>query len=103
MSNYTKATNFTSKDTLPSGDPAKIVKGTEFDVEFNAIATAIASKEDSSSFTAALALKASLASGPTFTGTVKGNSGTKGLGAITITAATAAPTGGNDGDIHMIY
>lgn len=46
MSNYVKSTNFTSKDSLPSGDPLKIVKGTEFDTEFNAIQTAIQSKAD---------------------------------------------------------
>ena len=28
MSNYTKATNFATKDTLPSGNSGKIVKGT---------------------------------------------------------------------------
>lgn len=47
MSNYVKTTNFTSKDSLASGNPLKIVKGAEFDVEFNAIATAVASKADS--------------------------------------------------------
>jgi hypothetical protein len=46
MSNYTKTTNFTAKDALSSGDSAKIVKGTEIDVEFTAIATAIATKQD---------------------------------------------------------
>lgn len=55
MANYVKSTNFTSKDTLPSGDPLKIVKGTELDVEFNNIVDAIASKSD--------------AANPTFTGT----------------------------------
>jgi hypothetical protein len=49
MSDYSKATNFTSKDTLPSGNPSKIVKGTEIDIEFTAIASAIASKADISS------------------------------------------------------
>lgn len=49
MSNYTKSTNFASKDTLPSGDPLKIVKGTEIDTEFNNIATAVATKADSAS------------------------------------------------------
>jgi hypothetical protein len=48
MSNYTKSTNFASKDNLASGNPAKIVKGTEIDTEFNNIATAIATKQDSS-------------------------------------------------------
>ena len=46
MANYTKATNFASKDTLTTGDPAKIVKGTELDDEFNGIATAVNSKAD---------------------------------------------------------
>lgn len=46
MSNYVKSTNFASKDSLPLGDPAKIVKGTEIDTEFNNIATAVATKAD---------------------------------------------------------
>lgn len=49
MSNYTKATNFATKDTLPTGDSGKIVKGTEIDSEFNAIASAVASKADTAS------------------------------------------------------
>jgi hypothetical protein len=56
MSNYTKATNFATKDTLTSGDPLKIVKGTEINTEFDNISTAIATKADTAS--------------PTFTGTV---------------------------------
>ena len=44
MSSYTKATNFASKDALSSGNPLKIVKGTEIDNEFNAISTAVNSK-----------------------------------------------------------
>jgi hypothetical protein len=58
MSNYTKSTNFATKDALSSGDPLKIVKGTEIDTEFNNIATAVATKADLSS--------------PTFTGNVTG-------------------------------
>jgi hypothetical protein len=54
MSNYTKATNFATKDTLPTGDANKIVKGTEIDNEFNSISGAISSKADLAS--------------PTFTG-----------------------------------
>ena len=49
MANYVKATNFATKDSLASGNPAKIVKGTEIDTEFNAIASAIASKPDADS------------------------------------------------------
>ena len=55
MSNYTKATNFAAKDSLPVGDNNKKVKGTEIDNEFNAIASAVSTKADSNS--------------PTFTGT----------------------------------
>jgi hypothetical protein len=44
MSDYTKSTDFASKDSLASGNAAKIVKGTEIDTEFNNIATAIATK-----------------------------------------------------------
>lgn len=55
MSNYTKTTNFTAKDTLTSGNPLKVVKGTEIDAEFTAIQTAVNSKSDAAS--------------PTFTGT----------------------------------
>ena len=56
MSNYTKTTNFTAKDTLPTGNAAKIIKGTDFDTEFDALVVAVASKSNSES--------------PTFTGTV---------------------------------
>ena len=55
MSNYTQSTNFATKDALSSGDPLKIVKGTEINTEFNNISTAIATKADLAS--------------PTFTGT----------------------------------
>jgi hypothetical protein len=49
MSDYTKATDFAAKDSLPSGNAAKVVKGTEIDDEFAAIQTAIATKADTSS------------------------------------------------------
>lgn len=56
MSNYIKATNFATKDTLTTGNPSKIVKGTEIDAEFTAIASAITSKANINA--------------PVFTGTV---------------------------------
>jgi len=46
MANYVKATNFTAKDSLPTGNSGKIVKGAEIDTELNAVANAIASKAD---------------------------------------------------------
>lgn len=49
MSNYVKSTNFASKDSLATGNPLKIVKGTEIDTEFNNIATAVSTKADLSS------------------------------------------------------
>ena len=55
MSDYTKATNFTLKDGLTTGDPQKIIKGADIDAEYNAIASAVSSKAD--------------LNGPTFTGT----------------------------------
>jgi hypothetical protein len=56
MSNYTKTTNFAAKDSLPSGNANKIVRGTEIDTEYTNIATAVNSKADTAA--------------PTFTGTV---------------------------------
>ena len=49
MSNYTKTVNFATKDNLNSGNPLKIVKGTEIDTVFNNIATAVATKTDNAS------------------------------------------------------
>ena len=77
MSNYTKSTDFASKDSLASGTAAKIVKGTEIDTEFNNIATAVATKADLAS--------------PTFTGTV--TAGTVNIS--TLTASTATISGGS--------
>jgi hypothetical protein len=54
MSNYVKATDFSVKDGLLPGNPAKIVKGTEIDDEFDAISASIQTKADLAS--------------PTFTG-----------------------------------
>lgn len=48
MSNYTKLVNYIVKDSLPTGNPAKIIKGTELDNEFSAIASNMATKLDSS-------------------------------------------------------
>ena len=56
MSNYSKTTNFTVKDNLPTGNPAKIIRGGEIDDELDNIQTAVNSKSDTAS--------------PTFTGTV---------------------------------
>ena len=44
MSNYVYTTGYLAKDSLPSGDTAKIIKGADFENDFNAIQSAIASK-----------------------------------------------------------
>ncbi|MAY04328.1 MAG: hypothetical protein CMB25_01830 [Euryarchaeota archaeon] len=46
MSQYTKATNFSSKDSLVSGSALKVVKGQELDAEYDAIEVAVNSKAD---------------------------------------------------------
>jgi len=51
MSNYVKATDFASKDALLTGDPLKIVSGTEINDEYNAIQTAVNTKADINSAT----------------------------------------------------
>jgi len=82
MSDYSKTTNFASKDNLTSGNPAKIVKGTEIDTEFNNIATAIATKQDYDADLAAFALKTAP------TGDVVGTTDTQGLTNKTLTNPT---------------
>jgi len=74
MSNYTKLTDFASKDTLSSGDANKIIKGTEFETEFDNIATAIATKADlaSPTFTGTVTIPALTFSGTLSTGTISG-------------------------------
>jgi microcystin-dependent protein len=88
MASYIKATNFTAKDALPAGNSSKVVKGAELDVEFTAIASAVASKSDSNS--------------PTFTGTplaptaAGGTNNTQIATTAFVTTAVVAsfPTGG---------
>ena len=65
MTNYVQSTNFATKDALTSGDPLKIVKGTEINTEFANIAIAVATKADLAS--------------PTFTGTPSLPTGTTGV------------------------
>jgi microcystin-dependent protein len=88
MTDYVKSTAFTSKDTLPSGNALKIVKGAELDTEFNNLATSSATKADLLS--------------PAFTGTptaptaVVGTSTTQ-LATTAFVVANTSPTG----TIHM--
>jgi len=76
MANYTKLTNFASKDALASGNPLKIIKGTEIDDEFEAIETSIATKADTLN--------------PTITGTATIATATITTGTVTTLTSTTA-------------
>jgi len=97
MSNYAKTTDFAIKDGLAPGNPSKVVKGTEFDTEFNNIATAISSKADVNSpvFTGTANFASANYSGTvtavTFSGALAGNAAT----ATTATNATNATNAGH--------
>jgi hypothetical protein len=76
--NYVQSTNFATKDALPSGDPLKIVKGTEINTEFVNIAVAVATKADLLS--------------PTFTGSPVLPTGTTAVTQSTSNSSTALAT-----------
>lgn len=59
---YTPTTNFGAKDSLPTNDPAKVIKGAEFSTEFTAIQTAFG--------------QAAPVASPTFTGNATFDGGT---------------------------
>lgn len=71
MSNYTKTTDFAAKDGLTSGSAGKIIRGAEFETEFDNIATAITTKADLAS--------------PSFSGTINVTSASFTDGSVTIT------------------
>lgn len=54
MSNYTKTKDFAAADALPSGSAAKAIKGTDLGLEYDNIATAIATKLDIASAVSAV-------------------------------------------------
>ena len=81
MTDYVKSTNFASKDSLATGNPLKIVKGTEIDTEFNNIATAVATKADIVS--------------PTFTGTPAAPTATAGTNTTQIATTAFVTTADN--------
>ena len=78
MTNYVKFTNFTVKDSLPTGDTNKVIRGAEFDTEFDAIATAVATKSN--------------IAGPTFTGTATFD-GLTATGTVNFSGATVSNLG----------
>jgi len=101
LSNYSKSTNFASKDNLSPGNPLKIVKGTEIDTEFNNIATAIATKTDNSSATITggtingATIGASTAAAGTFTNLTVSSAATIASAAISAGTINGAVIGGS--------
>jgi len=96
MSNYTKATNFATKDALASGNASKIVSGTEIDDEFNLLETAVSTKAESNNGShtgttnIAVITGASTITSTSFVGALTGNAAT----ATSATSATSATTAG---------
>lgn len=130
MSSYTKSTDFASKDALLTGNPLKVVKGTEIDDEFNAIQTAVNSKANTNSPdlsgtptapTASSSTSTTQIASTAFVQSTFGQSNIIGTPQIvdaavtdakiadglnakgTRTVSTSAPTGGSDGDIWYRY
>ena len=63
MTDYTITTNFGAKDSLPSGNAGKVIKGSEFTTEFTNIQTAVNTKADTAgdTFTGAVNFSADVA------------------------------------------
>jgi hypothetical protein len=96
VSNYTKSTNFAVKDTLPSGDAGKVIRGTEFDTEFNAIQTAVNSKADATLGTLTTpTINTPTITSPTISGAVLNDGYTEEVFAVTGTTPALSPTNGS--------
>ena len=98
MSDYSKTVNFAAKDSLSTGDSNKIVRGTEINTEFDNIATAIATKLDSSGavFTNPVSYPDGSASSPAIT-----NTGDTNCGLFFSAADTLAFTAGGTAQFTM--
>jgi hypothetical protein len=88
MSDYSKSTNFASKDSLTTGNPLKVIKGTEIDDEFEAIETHIATKADLAS--------------PTFTGTPKAPTAATGTNTTQIATTAFVTTAVNALELYPV-
>jgi len=121
MSNYSVITDWDGKDALADSNPAKVISGDEFQDEFDAIATAVATKADingdaTESFSATTAVSganttqvATTAFVTTAITNAAGTGLTHNSGALDIsstsngygtrTVSTSAPSGGDNGDI----
>jgi hypothetical protein len=89
MANYSKLTNFATKDALLTGDPLKVVKGTEIDDEFEALETSIATKAD--------------LAGPTFTGTPAAPTAASGTNSTQIATTAFVTDAVANVDLESLY
>jgi hypothetical protein len=104
MSNYSQTTFFTPKDSLPLGNPSKVIYGAAYDVEFGNISTAIASKIDSASTGESVGNLTVTSSTVPVNGLYLPAANSVGISANTTNVATfkngviiGAPTGGDQG------
>ena len=94
---YSITTNFGAKDSLPSADPNKVIKGSEFTTEFNAIKTAftLAAPAASPTFTGTSTFSGAVVTNSTLTA-----NGTNTFGSLTVSGATTL-TGGISGNTTL--
>lgn len=99
---YAPSVNFGAKDSLPSNDPSKVIKGSEFSVEFTAIQTAfgLAAPAASPTFTGTVTIPTADINGGTVDGTTIGGTTPAAATFTSVTATTADINGGNiDGTV----
>lgn len=82
MTTYTKITDYAAKDALITGNPSKVVRGTEIDAEFTSIASADATS-----------LKSGGPLGTPSSGTVTNLTGTASININGTVGATTPTTG----------
>ena len=104
MTDYTKTTNFAAKDSLPSGNANKIVKGAEIDTEFNNIATASATKANiaSPTFTGTVTIPTADINGGAVDGTTIGAASASSIVGTTIVANTSISIAGDGATVTGI-
>ncbi len=89
MTDYSRVNDFSAKDSLSTGNPSKLIKGSEVDDDFDAIVTAVGSKANKAVPSSAGNVATLTATGDLQDGGVGGfPSGTK-----MVFYQTAAPTG----------
>ena len=90
MTDYSRVNDFSAKDGLTTGNPSKLIKGSEVDDDFDAIVTAVATKANK----AVPATTGNLAS-LSATGDLQDSGGTGGVeaGTAMLFYQSAAPTG----------